>query len=184
MRLKNCHRIILTTLFSIIISCTFAQSNKSETGVASFYHDKFVGRLTANGEIFSQDKFTAAHKTLPLGTWVKVTNLTNDSVVIVRINDRMPLWNKRSIDLTEAAAGELNYISSGLTKVLVEIIPNPTKKLKIRETETATLPIEPIKVRRINYNYNIEFALASIAMLIDWEVYAANAIIKRKGSIK
>ena len=129
MIVKNYHRIVLTTLFSIIISCTFAQSIRTETGVASFYHDKFVGRMTANGEIFSQEKFTAAHKTLPLGTWVKVTNLSNDSVVIVRINDRMPLWNKRSIDLTEAAASELNYINNGLAKVTFTIIPDPTKKV-------------------------------------------------------
>jgi rare lipoprotein A len=108
--------VLFTLVFVFICSSGFAQAGKMETGTASFYHDKFVGRKTANGEIYSQEKLTAAHKSLPLGTWVKVTNLSNDSVVIVRINDRMPQWNKRAIDLTEKAARQLNFISSGLTK--------------------------------------------------------------------
>ncbi|MBC8173311.1 MAG: septal ring lytic transglycosylase RlpA family protein [Chitinophagales bacterium] len=105
----------------------FAQTGKTEIGVASYYHNKFVGRKTATGEIFVQDKMTAAHKTLPLNSWVKVTNLKNDSSVILRINDRMPQSNKRSIDLTLAAAKKLDYIHSGLTKVKIEVIPDPTK---------------------------------------------------------
>ena len=104
----------------------FGQVGRVETGTASYYHDKFVGRKTASGEIYSQDKMTAAHKTLPLGTWVKVTNLSNDSTVIVKINDRMPKSNGRSIDLTELAASKLNYLAKGLTKVRIEVIPAPT----------------------------------------------------------
>lgn len=131
--------ISLSALFFIGLSSSVAQSGRTETGIASFYHDKFEGRKTANGEIFRQTKFTAAHKTLPLGTWVRVTNLDNDSTVIVKINDRMPLWNKRSIDLTEAAASQLNYISKGLTKVLIEIIPDPLKKTPV--SRPGDLPI-------------------------------------------
>lgn len=91
-------------------------------GVASYYHNKFNGRKTASGEIFSNDSLTAAHKTLPLGTWVKVRNLKNDSVVILKVNDRLPKTSKRTIDLSRAAAKQLNFIREGLTKVEIEIL--------------------------------------------------------------
>jgi rare lipoprotein A len=101
-------------------------SNDSITfGRASYYHDKFVGRKTSNGEVFSQQKFTAAHKTLPMGTYVKVTNLKNRESVIVVINDRLPPHSKRSIDLTKAAARELKMLKSGVVKVSLEIVEKP-----------------------------------------------------------
>ena len=100
---------VLTKGSCVLLLCCLstiadAQTGYVEEGTASYYHNKFVGRKTASGEIFTQDKMTAAHKSLPLGTWVMVTNKANDSVVILRINDRMPQWNKRSIDLTYSAA--------------------------------------------------------------------------------
>ncbi len=93
-----------------------------ETGTASYYAKKFEGRKCSNGDIFRNDSLTAAHKTLKFGTVVKVTNLKNDSVVIVRINDRLPKKSKRKIDLTRRAAKQLNFIKKGLTKVRIEII--------------------------------------------------------------
>lgn len=110
-----------------------AQFQDTETGTASYYHNKFIGRKTANGEIFDQSKMTAAHKSLPLGTWVKVTNLRNDSTIIVRINDRMPLWNKRAIDLTKSGAAKLNFLHDGLTQVLIEVIPDPHSQITIQK---------------------------------------------------
>lgn len=95
-------------------------SSYYETGVASFYAKKFEGRRCANGEIFRHSQLTAAHKTLKMGTWVKVTNLKNDSSVIVKINDRLPKRSKRSIDLTLKAAQQLNFVSKGLTRVKIE----------------------------------------------------------------
>jgi rare lipoprotein A len=91
-------------------------------GRASFYHDKFNGRKTSSGEIFSQKKLTAAHKTLPMGTYVKVTNLKNRKSVIVKVNDRLPPHSKRSIDMSKEAARELHMIKSGLAKVSIEIV--------------------------------------------------------------
>lgn len=115
--------------FSLISMALVAQnelSNDSITfGRASYYHDKFVGRKTSNGEVFSQQKFTAAHKTLPMGTYVKVTNLKNRESVIVVINDRLPPHSKRSIDLTKAAARELKMLKSGVVKVSLEIVEKP-----------------------------------------------------------
>lgn len=91
-----------------------------KTGLASFYADRFHGRVTANGDIFHRDSLTAAHKTLPFGTIVRVTNLSNDKQVIVRINDRGMNGYKRIIDLSPAAARELGMIKKGLQMVRVD----------------------------------------------------------------
>ena len=98
------------------------KSSKVLYGQASFYANKFNGRLTANGEVFSQAKLTAACNVLPLGTWIRVTNLKNGKVVVVRTNDRLHPNMKRLIDLTRTAAKQLGYISRGLTRVKVEVL--------------------------------------------------------------
>lgn len=92
-------------------------------GLASYYSSKFEGRKTASGEIFSNSRLTAAHRTLPFGTKVKVTCLANNRSVIVRINDRGPFSSKkRIIDLSQKAAGELGIIKKGIAKVRIEIV--------------------------------------------------------------
>jgi len=89
-------------------------------GTASYYANKFEGRLTANGEVFSQQKMTAACNLLPLGMWIKVTNLYNGRSVIVKVNDRLHYKNKRLVDLSKTAAKKMGYTGGGLTKVKVE----------------------------------------------------------------
>jgi rare lipoprotein A len=91
-------------------------------GIASFYSDKFEGLVTSTGEKFSQKKLTAAHNTLPLGTWIRVTNLRNKKSIIVRVNDRLHARNTRLVDLSREAAKRLGYISYGLAKVKVEVL--------------------------------------------------------------
>lgn len=91
-------------------------------GTASYYANKFEGRQTANGEIFSQDKMTAACNVLPLGTWVRVTNLKNNRSVVVKINDRLHPRMTRITDLSRSAAQKLNFIKAGLTRVKVEVL--------------------------------------------------------------
>ena len=91
-------------------------------GTASFYSNSFHGKKTANGEIFSQQKLTAACNVLPLGTWIKVTNLRNGKSVIVKTNDRLHARMTRVVDLSRAAANKLNYTKSGLTRVKVEVL--------------------------------------------------------------
>jgi rare lipoprotein A len=101
------------------------QSSKSKKvlyGLASFYSNKFNGRKTANGEIFSQNKFTCACNVLPLGVWIRVTNLRNGRMVMVKTNDRLHPKMKRIVDLTRAAAVKLGFVSAGLTRVKVEVI--------------------------------------------------------------
>jgi len=97
-------------------------------GTASYYANKFEGRLTANGEVFSQQKMTAACNVLPLGTWIKVTNLYNGRSVVVKVNDRLHYKNKRLVDLSKIAAKKIGYTGRGLTKVKVEPLPKkPTE---------------------------------------------------------
>lgn len=93
-------------------------------GKAVYYGDKWHGRKTASGERFNQRKMTAAHRSLPFGTRVRVTNLANGRSVIVTINDRGPFGRDRSriIDLSKAAARELDFIDAGVTRVKVEVL--------------------------------------------------------------
>lgn len=93
-----------------------------DTGVASYYHAKFQGRITASGELYDQEKMTAAHNRLPLGTRIKVTNLRNKRSVIVKVNDRLHHRNTRLVDLSRAAAVKLGYIGRGITRVRVEVL--------------------------------------------------------------
>ena len=110
-------------ILMVFIGCSFIpKSDYSQTGRASFYANKFHGRRTSSGEIFKQDYLTAAHKTLPFGTFVKVVNLSNDSIVIVKINDRLGKSSSSLIDLSMKAAKQLNFVRLGHTKVIVETI--------------------------------------------------------------
>jgi rare lipoprotein A len=91
-------------------------------GIASYYADKFEGRETANGEIYDHAKMTAACNVLPLGTWIRVTNISNNRSVIVHTNDRLHIRMKRIVDLSRSAAERLGYTKKGLTPVKVEIL--------------------------------------------------------------
>jgi len=97
-----------------------SQPTMMETGLASWYGPKFHGKLTASGEVFNQEKFTAAHPTLPWGSRVKVTNLDNGKSVDVRINDRGPFGKGRIIDVSRAAAKALGMVGRGITTVRLE----------------------------------------------------------------
>lgn len=125
-----CMRKLILILSFIVVGQNVANAqNKIEEyatelkkGIASFYHDKFEGRKTANGEIFDNDKFTAACNTLKLGSYVKVTNVSNGEVCYVKINDRMAANNPRLIDLASIAAKKLHFHEKGITKVKVEVV--------------------------------------------------------------
>jgi rare lipoprotein A len=91
-------------------------------GTASFYADKFEGQKTANGEIFTQKGMTAAHNSLPLGTWIRDTNFSKNKSVLVTLNDRLHHRNPRLVDLSKSAAKKLGYTDKGLSKVRVDVI--------------------------------------------------------------
>jgi rare lipoprotein A len=140
MKYKN---LLLLILLSIVAMGTLEA--QVQTGIASFYADKFEGRLTASGEKYKHNKATAAHKFLPFGTKVKVTNTANGKSVIVRVNDRGPYIEGRIIDLSRSAAEELAFTTQGLADVKVEVvdagdgrqssvvIPNPEDPVDITE---------------------------------------------------
>jgi rare lipoprotein A len=93
-----------------------------QNGIASYYGGKFHGRKTASGEIYHKDSLTAAHKILPFGTVLKVTNLKRNTSVIVRVTDRLPMSSKRQIDLSVAAAKQLEMLRDGVGNVRIEAI--------------------------------------------------------------
>ncbi len=107
-----------------ITSMVFAAPSYAHqlSGSASWYGGKFHGRTTANGERYDMHKLTAAHKTLPFGTKVKITNQRNGETVVVRINDRGPYAGRRIIDLSRAAADKIGMLRSGVAPVKVEVI--------------------------------------------------------------
>ncbi|OBX07172.1 rare lipoprotein A [Gallibacterium salpingitidis] len=96
--------------------------NYAKQGTATFYHPKFVGQKTSSGEVYNEKLFTAAHKTLPLNSYVLVTNLRNHKQVVVRINDRGPFHSNRIIDLSKAAAKELGMTARGTANVKLDMV--------------------------------------------------------------
>ena len=98
---------------------------ESQVGMASWYGEEFEGSPTANGETYDSNGLTAAHRTLPLGTKLKVTNLRNNRSIVVRINDRGPFVHDRLLDVSMAAAKVLGFMGSGLAKVRTEVISYP-----------------------------------------------------------
>jgi rare lipoprotein A len=136
-----------------------AHIGSSETGIASWYGDPYHGRHAANGEIYDMEKLTAAHRTLPFGTWVRVKNLTNDKTVDVRIQDRGPFVGNRIIDLSRAAAREIEMIGPGTTKVrltviapsqvrgpLITVAANPAP---VKPARTIPVPAKPVEAKPI-----------------------------------
>ena len=137
------HKILLITISFIFYSCgpTIAHGDyinsdgmsrkeieairnhpEVQIGVASYYGKKFHRKLTANGQKFNMYKVSAAHKTLPLGTRVKVTNLNNGKSIRLTINDRGPFKKGRILDLSYKAAQKLGFVNEGTTKVRIDVI--------------------------------------------------------------
>ena len=101
-------------------------TRKFQVGKASWYGRMFQHKTTASGEPYDMHDFTAAHRTLPMGSWVKVTNLKNDRSVMVRINDRGPVMRSRILDLSYGAAMMLGVGNRGIAKVRLDVIETPT----------------------------------------------------------
>ncbi len=115
-------------LLLLIIGLDLNAQEFIQTGIASYYANKFEGRLTANGEIFSNNKLSAAHLSLPFGTQVVVTNLSSNKQITVVINDRGPFIKGRIIDLSQAAAKQLGFFDQGITQVRIELAHKALKQ--------------------------------------------------------
>lgn len=103
--------------------CAQSHQNLIDTGYATFYAKRFENRKTSNGDVFSNNKHTCAHRTLPFGTKVLVTRLDNEKTTVVIVNDRGPHVKKNLIDLSQAAARDLEMISLGRVRVRIEVLP-------------------------------------------------------------
>jgi rare lipoprotein A len=113
--------VIAVLGFTMVSIYGIAIAQTAEEGIANFYSDKFQGRKTASGAVYDKNKLTAAHKTFPYGTKVRVTNLENGKSVVVTINDRMRTKNPVVIDVTRRAAQDLGFAKAGKAKVKVEV---------------------------------------------------------------
>ena len=132
----------------------------SEIGTASWYGPNFHGKQTANGEVFDQTAMTAAHRTLPMPSVVRVTNLENDRSLVLRINDRGPFARNRIIDVSKHAAGLLDFQKKGTARVKVEILHRESLKLKVaalnskasKDQQTAVIasPRIPVSTKQLD----------------------------------
>jgi len=95
---------------------------ETQTGIASFYADKYHGKIAYSGEVYDMNGISAAHPSFPMSTIIRVINLENEKSVILRINDKMPVWPDRIIDLSLGTAKELGFVEKGLTEVKIEVL--------------------------------------------------------------
>ncbi len=112
----------LLIFWLFLFHCSFGQIGYSSKGKASYYAHDFHGRHTANGELFDMESLTAAHQTLPFNSLVRVTNLTNNRSIVVRINDRGPYFKNRMLDLSRSAAHKLGIVANGTAHVAIKVI--------------------------------------------------------------
>ncbi len=116
-----------------------------QIGTASWYGDYFVGKPTASGEDFDMYDMTAAHPTLPLGSYVRVTNLRNGRAVVVKVNDRGPIVPGRIIDLSYGAAQVLQFENRGLQRVRLDLVKPRTKNRQVYETVASNYPLAELR---------------------------------------
>jgi rare lipoprotein A len=139
----------------------------TETGIASWYGHPYHGRIAANGERYDMEQLTAAHRTLPFDTWVRVVNLLNEKAVDVRITDRGPFIDGRIIDLSRAAARTIDLIGPGTAKVRLEITSIPS---------TVTAGVYAVQVGAFREQENAERARVRMAAK-----YGSAKIVVREG---
>src|SRR5579863_1566461 len=124
-----------------------ARIGSTETGVASWYGVPYDGRRAASGEVYDMRQLTAAHRSLPFQTWVEVTNLSNGKQVDVRINDRGPFVKGRIVDLSQAAARDIDMLRAGTARVRLKVIPPPSVPPRTSPSiPPSTPPSEPVEV--------------------------------------
>ena len=116
-----------------------------QIGTASWYGEYFVGKPTASGEDFDMYDMTAAHPTLPLGSYVRVTNLRNGRAVVVKVNDRGPIVPGRIIDLSYGAAKVLQFENRGLQKVRLDLVNPRTQRRQVYETVASNYPVAELR---------------------------------------
>lgn len=139
--------LLILAMGVLLAACTCLPKGRAdldvgmkERGIASWYGEDFHGWITANGEIYNMEALTGAHRTLPLGTVVRVTNVKNGKQVRVRINDRGPYVHGRILDLSYAAARKLGMVEHGITAISLEVIGNQAMASYLLSEEAGILP--------------------------------------------
>lgn len=167
--------IILSSLLWAVFSPgkLYAQ----ESGIASFYDNYFNGKKMAGGGLFDNTKMTCAHKTLPFGTMLKVTNLANDKSVIVKVTDRGPYVKGRVLDLTLAAAKALGFVSNGTARVMYEVIredkSEPVDSIQFQNSQFITISPPDTAIQK---DYGIKIAAYENA---DIALKTANDLVEK-----
>jgi rare lipoprotein A len=139
--------ILLLIMVFALSGCATTRGTTIDSGVASWYGPNFHGKPTANGEVFNQNELTAAHRTLPFNTLVRVTNLDNGKVVTVRINDRGPYAHNRIIDLSYEAARQIDMIGPGTANVRVQLISSDEPVSRRQGPELFTVQLASYAVK-------------------------------------
>lgn len=135
-------KMFFIVLVSLVAVSVQAQSSFTQTGMASFYADKFQGRTTASGERYDKNKLTCAHLSLPFGTVLRVTCLDNNRTTVVRVNDRGPFSPDRIIDLSMRAAEALGIVSAGTGKVRIEVVKSDELvEMPVTTPESVSTPV-------------------------------------------
>ena len=120
--LRSFFLMLILNIFSTDVFCQVENDTLDVDNNASFYHDRFQGQETSNGENYDKNDFTAAHRTFPFNTFLLVTNTKNDKSVVVRVNDRGPFKKSRVVDLTRSAAIKIDMVPFGVVPVKIEIL--------------------------------------------------------------
>jgi rare lipoprotein A len=143
--------IVISCLTLLLCSCGEKRSvraavppavNGIEVGIASWYGHPYHGRTSASGEVYDMEQLTAAHRTLPFGTLVRVVNLENEKTVDVRINDRGPFIDERIIDLSHAAAQAIDLIGPGIARVRLEVLLTPAAVTSSSSLHTGVFSVQ------------------------------------------
>lgn len=147
--------LVFACLFSAITFTIYGQQNFREQGYATYYSDIFHGRKTASGQVYNKNELVCAHKTLPFNTFLKVTNLSNQKSVIVKVIDRGPYGGKNYIiDLSRAAAKQLDMLQSGVVRVSIEVVKPESPS--ITQTSSDTIPSNAIKPTEYSKSSHID----------------------------
>ncbi len=137
------NKILITASTCLVLCISFALAYPVQEGVASYYGKDFHGKRTASGEIYNMYDLTAAHKTLPLGTLVEVTNLDTRKRIVVRINDRGPFSKERIIDLSYSAAQKIDMVQKGTARVQLKPLSTDWLMSSIAKTDSSAQKITP-----------------------------------------
>lgn len=150
----------------------------SQTGIASWYGKKFHGHKTSNGEIYDMYKYSAAHKSLPIPTYLRVTNLENGRNVIVRVNDRGPFHEDRIIDLSYAAAAKLDYHHKGVARVRIETVTPDNYRDSVKKTSTwSSFDSEPARTETVTDSAkSTSTSSKALPPVKDWRSTPSNAV--------